>query len=170
MKYFLLMAFVWPFIAASQNTKVDEKNGFKDLHFEDNLQYKLVTIKNSIITTDSILSVFNITDTRYLQVGECLLSSVRVTGFRNKIYSITITTKNITDSKCLFDALSSLFGLPKQDNEFMEQYRWTGTKCNVEYKENSITGAADVTMMSLKLASEFEKYTDAIASKTAKDL
>ncbi len=161
--------------AADQPTKmgtfdyVDIKYGFKDIKLEEQLSeiQKRVSVKK-IISSEG-LSLYDVSDPKYLSVGSCKLKRLSIGVFQNKVLSILIETGDYTGSNCLLGTLVELFGEGFKSNEYIEQYAWAGKKAIIIYDENSVNNSANTFIKSIVFGAKYNEYLKKLKKQRARD-
>jgi hypothetical protein len=123
----LLLVILFPLLAVSQNTKLDQKNGFDQFKFGSSpSEYKNLAIE--IDEGDSKL---------YSVAGSSIVIDgieydyIRITFTKNKLSAISMRTKNSTGNTLLTN-LKSSYGEPKFVAK-AKHYEWKGNTIQLVY-------------------------------------
>jgi hypothetical protein len=123
----LLLAILFPVLAVSQNTKLDQKNGFDQFKFGSSpSEYKNLTIE--IDEGDSKLYSVNGSS---LVMDGIEYDYIRITFTKNKLSAISMRTKNSTGNTLLTN-LKASYGEPKFVQK-LKHYEWKGNNVQLVY-------------------------------------
>ncbi|WP_151087351.1 hypothetical protein [Hymenobacter baengnokdamensis] len=145
---------------------LDEKNGFRTLHFGDDIS-QMPTAKLVEARGDS--KYYERTDEN-LKIGEADLKSINYGFYKDKLYFIIIKTESLSNSRALKAALEAQYGRGYRSNQYIEEYFWLGKVMTMSYSENSLDGSAKVTMSSEAITAQKAKDKEASAKKAGSDL
>jgi hypothetical protein len=138
---------------------LDFKNGFRDLKFGD------PPAADMVLKEDSGDSKFYVRPQDELGIGGATVNRIAYGFYKERLSSILIETKGLTNSRGLLDVLRQAYGIGEQPNRFMNSYTWRGSRAIVSYDENSITHNATVWFFSAPLISEEQADKKAKARK-----
>lgn len=122
----ILLVILFPILAVSQNSKMDEKNGFDQFKFGSSpSEYKNLTIEidegNSKLYSVSGSLIIDGIEYEY----------IRLTFTKNKLSAISMQTKNANGQK-LFQTLKASYGEPKLVPK-LKHYEWKGNTIQIVY-------------------------------------
>ena len=143
---------------------LDEKNGFRKLHFGDALAKlpEAKWVEGESNTKYYVLPVEN------LRIGGAKLKSIYYGFYKGKFCSVIIRTSNLVDSKALKLALEETYGPGYQSNKHIEHYYWLGKVVGMSYYAYSINGTAKVFLQSEEIKQQKEENENA-AGKAKSD-
>src|SRR5688572_4053195 len=124
----ILLAMLLPIVAACQNSKLDEKNGFKQFQFGTSpSEYKNISIE--IDEGDSKL--YSVTGALVIDGVE--YEYIRLTFTKNKLSAISMQTKNSNGQK-FFQTLKASYGEPKLVQK-LKHYEWKGNNVQLVFAD-----------------------------------
>lgn len=153
--------------AVRYRNNLDGKYGFRDLKFETAAS----NIKGLValgLASHNSRTYQRPTDSK--KVGKYTISSIRYTFYKNRLSGIRIDTHGYTNSRGVLDAFRALYGLGTQDNEYIEEYRWSGNKVLMNYEQNSITDNAVIYIWSIPMMDSENLDKGNNAKKATSDL
>lgn len=169
-KILLLLAFLCFGVSLiAQNVKaLDAKNGFRDFKFGDDIS----TFKDLVLveeSNDGITKFFHISGDK-LAIGSSELEVLVYGFYKDKLFSVSIRTKGLTNSRGVLMALQELYGKGVKENRFMEKYMWFGSKVYAVYDENSITNDASIMFISRPIVNQKNQDEKQSAKRASDDL
>lgn len=170
MKKILLILLFMPIIGRGQNSVLDQKNGFKDLHINDDAEKIIALIKGigKKLNEDSNLSVYLLVNTKYNQLGKCKIRQVLVSLFNKKLYSIMLRT-DASNSHCVLEGFKSIYGGGIEVTPDLKTCLWEGSNILLHYREY-FNKSADIAFFSKMYQSQFEEYMNAKEKKDSSRL
>lgn len=169
-KILLLVAFLCFNVSLiAQNVKaLDAKNGFRDFKFGDDIStFKdLIEIETS---NDGNTKVYQISDDK-LAIGTSELEKINYSFYKDKFFAVSIKTRGYSNSRGVLRALQELYGKGTQENRYMDNYMWVGSKVFATYDENSVTNDASIFFLSATIATQRTLDEQESAKKATDDL
>ena len=123
--------------SAQQNSRVDQKVGYKDLVLDQSLSYfkgkvDLVLYEEDICEASK---EFSVSSTRYLTIGTSQLREVTLEFIKDSLYRTLLEKETLgLEGDGILAAYKSEFGEPTEQNKVEEsgisytQYKWDGKK------------------------------------------
>jgi hypothetical protein len=136
----LMVLAMFPVIGISQNSKLDERKGFKNYIFGSAPEtYKNITLE----VKEGNTQLYSIHDSAIIIDG-FELEYLRLTFFKNKLSVISFQTKNHSGDKML-ENLKQDYGDPAKKDPAKEKYIWKGNKLHLVYEGHSRNHDATVS-------------------------
>jgi hypothetical protein len=170
--FLFLLVFSTTILLAQNVKKLDEKNGYKEIQLgafhQDIKQFLAEEPSDSNVAEKT--ATYKVTDASFLSVGESEISSVEVNFFKDKVSSIVLEAKGLSNSKALLKALNLAYGNGEKRNTYIEEYHWSGKKVQMSYKMNGSTKNTLVTLFSKDTQDMMEKHKKDVKKSVAKEL
>ena len=149
MKVFISFLFL-SLVGYGQNiAKLDESNGLKNYIFGTSPEsYKALSIE----IHEGDTKLFTCTSNT-LQIASVEFEYVRVTFFKNKLYDLTLRSKNSTATKLLQSLIES-YGKPVL---VKGNYEWQGKKVLLVYQKFKGENDAVISFSSKEIAAQYKK-------------
>ncbi|WP_139926469.1 hypothetical protein [Hymenobacter sp. DG01] len=146
--------------AAAASPVIDEKNGFRELHFGQDLS----TVEDLVAMPGrdyvAIKDYQKKPDKEKLQVGNAQIQDITYGFYKNKLVRVSLTALGDNTDK-LLNAAIGLYGEPMQDKQVPapgRAYWWVGEKVIGSYQETGREGKRGYLVLSDKAAAaEAEK-------------
>jgi hypothetical protein len=139
---------------------LDSKNGFRDLTFGD-------PPTNSMVLKDEAGEKKYYTRPEDdLSIGGARADQV-IYGFaKNRLSTILIQTKGLTNSRALLEVLRHAYGPGSQSDPSLPRYTWRGSRVSVSYNENTRTHDADTWFHPVPVNEEESKGAEKANQRT----
>jgi hypothetical protein len=154
--------------AAGTLEKLDEKYGFRDVKFETPVA-KVPGLKLYYNDVKRHTKIYK-RPTDKMMIGKYSLASVEYEFYKGVLSSVTIRTKGYINSTGVLKAFQELYGPGSQDNEYIEEYRWSTEKVLMNYEQNSITDDAIIYIWSVPMMDKSREDEAVDAQKATSDL
>ena len=116
---------------------LDLKDGFRGLKFGD------PPTSGMVLKDDAGEKKYYTRPQDDLSIGEARIDQL-IYGFsKNRLSTILIRTKGLSNGRALLEALRQIYGPGTQPDPSLPRYSWLGRQVSVSYNENTVTHDAD---------------------------
>lgn len=145
---------------------LDEKNGFRDLQFGASLGEVKGLVK---MGKDSGFDVYT-RSTDKKAIGAAALSKIAYGFIEGKLAAVLIESKGKANADALLKTLQAAYGDGDQPNEFLQEFRWVGSRVLMTFKANMFSGDATLAIVSIPLVLEMQAKDAERAAEAKSDL
>ena len=133
MKYALLLfALTLGTVSYGQaNKALDTKNGFRALHFGDDIGR---LPEAELVTDDGNSKIYSLPHDK-LRIGDAKLEGIYYGFYKGKFYEVQVLADSKTDGRLLKSALDDAYGPSKLIDSNDQFYSWRGEKVVMYYSE-----------------------------------
>jgi len=153
-------------ILAGSKRDLDEKNGFRDVTFEDELS-KYPTMTPS---QESGENHFYKREDDVLSFGGIELTSISYVFYKDRLAKVLLMSKGISACAQLRSIMESAYGAPFKPNRFMDDYWWIGKRVTLRVKINEVAHDCHALFISNALSDREEADKKQAAEDAKKDL
>lgn len=148
-KVIFLLIFLATLTSNAQNLKaLDEKNGFRELHFGDSIS-ACPAMKAFDRTPDSLFVFYRKTGDNYLLAGAGV--DIVYTFYKGEFATVLIQTLDSAGSRKVLKYLEEQYGKGRQDDPYIERYFWYGRDVVLSYYEDINTFEAKIFISSIRI-------------------
>ncbi len=128
----------------------NEPDGFRGIKWETDI----TTLPNMTYVGDGLGLKLYKKSNEEMKLGSAKIDTLLYTFWRGKLSGVLIQVEGLQNCNALRDVVFERFGEGVKENQYIEDYYWSGKITFIDLQVNKTTGLGNLTMFSQKMADQ----------------